>query len=391
MDTDAPVERRAAHMVWIVSAFSRALPAKGEPGCPAQRSFVAMTAGAGDNTTLHENRSVSIAPGETDREDLKSTTYEFFVLAISVMSIVNTALLFVLPFDSQSWWLVAIIDAVLTIIFLVDFTYRLSTAPTKRSYLRHGGVFDLLGCIPGLRIFRLFRIVRAVRIVRRLGGPRVFGELRAGLASGTLYLVVFLGLLTLEVTGLLKLRFEEDAPGANITTAGDAIWWGYVTATTVGYGDQFPVTTGGRIVGVLMLTVGVALFATFSGFLATLFLSTNKGAPEHSAVASESDLQATLQHIERLHAEQQAALDQLRAQIGPPQHVVASAAYRFRLHSRSLGHVRLFLVERAARDARHGTGRIEACSHDSAHLASSCSVGSRLGRSQRRAVALGRS
>jgi voltage-gated potassium channel len=81
--------------------------------------------------------------------------------------------------------------------------------------------------------------VRAVRIVRRLGGPRVFGELRSGLASGTLYLVVFLGLLTLEYVGLLELRFEEDATGANITTAGDALWWGYVTATTVGHGDQF--------------------------------------------------------------------------------------------------------------------------------------------------------
>jgi hypothetical protein len=103
-------------------------------------------------------------------------------------------------------------------------------------------------------------------------------------------------------------------PGS--TTAGDALWWGwYVTATTVGYGDQFPVTTGGRIVGVLMLTVGVALFATFSGFLANLFLSANKGASEHNAVASESDLQATLQHVERLHMEQQAALDQLRVQI----------------------------------------------------------------------------
>lgn len=256
---------------------------------------------------------MSIAPGDTDREDLKSTTYEFFILAISVMSILNMALLFVLPFESQSWWLVAIIDAVLTIIFLVDFTYRLTTAPTKRWYLRHGGVFDLLGCIPGLRIFRLFRIMRAVRIVRRLGGPRVFGELRAGLASGTLYLVVFLGLLTLEVTGLLELRFEENAPGANITTAGDALWWGYVTATTVGYGDQFPVTMGGRIVGVLMLTVGVALFATFSGFLANVFLSANEEADEPAG--PESDLQATLYHVERLHLEQQAALDRLRAQV----------------------------------------------------------------------------
>jgi voltage-gated potassium channel len=256
---------------------------------------------------------VSSVPTDTGRGDLKSTTYEFFILAISVMSIVNMALAAVLPFRSQSWWVVAFVDAALTIIFLGDFIYRLLTAPTKRWYLRNGGVFDLLGCIPGLRIFRLFRIVRAIRIVRRLGGPRVFGELREGLASGTLYLVVFLGLFTLEFVGLLELHFEENATGANITTAGDALWWGYVTATTVGYGDQFPVTMGGRLVGILMLTVGVALFATFSGFLANLFLSAKKGTPV--TAVPESHLQETLEQVERLHAEQQAALDQLRAQI----------------------------------------------------------------------------
>jgi voltage-gated potassium channel len=258
---------------------------------------------------------VSAAPSDTDRGDLKSTTYEFFILAISIMSIINMALTFALPFESQSWWLVAMIDTALTIIFLADFTYRLLTAPTKRWYLRHGGVFDLLGCIPGLRIFRLFRIVRAVRIVRRLGGPQIFGDLRRGLASGTLYLVVFLGLLTLEVVGLLELRLEENAAGANITTAGDALWWGYVTATTVGYGDQFPVTTGGRIVGVLMLTVGVALFATFSGFLANVFLSAGNKAPAGKPAGPESDLQTTLEHVERLHLEQRVALDELRAHI----------------------------------------------------------------------------
>lgn len=255
---------------------------------------------------------MSQVPTLAGREDMKSTTYEFFILAISVMSIANMALAAVLPLRSQSWWLVAMVDAALTIIFLSDFGYRLLTAPAKGDYLRHGGIFDLLGCIPGLRIFRLFRIVRAVRVVRRLGGPRVFGELREGMASGTLYLVVFLGLFTLEFVGLLELHFEENAPGSNITTAGDALWWGYVTATTVGYGDQFPVTTGGRVVGVLMLTVGVALFATFSGFLANLFLS-RKPAPRPAA--AERELQATLHRVEQLHLEQQAALDELRAQI----------------------------------------------------------------------------
>jgi hypothetical protein len=58
---------------------------------------------------------------------------------------------------------------------------------------------------PALRIFRLFRILRAFRIVRSLGGPRVFRELRQELASGALYLVIFVGILVLELCVLLEL------------------------------------------------------------------------------------------------------------------------------------------------------------------------------------------
>ncbi len=260
-----------------------------------------------------EFRAVSSDAGA--REDLKGTTYELFILAISILSIVNLVLEVAIPDQTQSWWLIVYIDVALTLIFLVDFTYRLTTAPTKWWYLRHGGgVFDFLGCLPGLRIFRLFRILRAVRIIRKLGGPRVLRELHEGLATGTLYLVVFLGLFTLEFVGLLELHFEEDAPGANITTGGDALWWGYVTATTVGYGDQYPVTLGGRIVGVMMLTVGVALFATFSGFLANAFLSIKQAKPADEPTA-EGDLQAALTELEHLAAEQQRATAVLRARL----------------------------------------------------------------------------
>lgn len=249
-----------------------------------------------------------------DRSDLKGTTYEVFVLAISILSIVNLALYAVLPWQSEAWWLVVYVDTALTIIFVIDFASRLWAAPSKRGYLfRGGGVFDLLACVPALRIFRLFRIVRAGRIIRRLGGRRLLGELRGSLASGTLYLVVFLGLVTLEVVGLLELHFEEDAAGANIVTAGDALWWGYVTATTVGYGDQYPVTPGGRIVGFFMLTVGVALFATFSGFLANLFLSQKRRPAE--PVEGEGDARAALRELERLNDEQRSAIESLRVRL----------------------------------------------------------------------------
>jgi len=261
-------------------------------------------------------RSEHTAPSASRaaREDLKGTTYELFILAISVLSIVNLVLEVAIPDQTQAWRLILYIDVALTLIFLADFSYRLLTAPTKWWYLRHGGgVFDFLGCVPGFRIFRLFRILRAVRIIRRLGGPRVLRELREGLASGTLYLVVFLGLFILKFTGLLELHFEEDAPGANITTGGDALWWRYATATTVAYGDQFPITTGGRIVGVVMLTVGVALFATFSGFLANAFLSSKAKKPAEPG--DSGDLHEALAELERLAAEQQRATAVLRTRI----------------------------------------------------------------------------
>jgi voltage-gated potassium channel len=85
-----------------------------------------------------------------------------------------------------------------------------------------------------------------------------------------------------------------------------------VTATTVGYGDQFPVTMGGRIVGTVMLTVGVALFATFSGFLANAFLSSK--TPK-AASGSDDDLSTALAELERLAAEQQRATAALRLRI----------------------------------------------------------------------------
>jgi voltage-gated potassium channel len=257
------------------------------------------------------------AAAPADRGDLKSTSYEFFMLAMAILSIANLPLLVIFPYESQKWYLVLFVESALTLVFVIDFVYRLNTAKSKWGYFYgQKGFLDLLSCVPALRIFRLFRVVRAVRIVRRLGGPRVFRELRQQLAEGALYLVVFVGITVLEICGLLELRFEEYAPGANITTAGDALWWGYVTATTVGYGDQYPVTTGGRLTGLIMLTVGVALFATFSGFLANLFLSPRK--------PKQAETPPNVVEIRSLLDQQEETTRQLRAKLEQLETAVSS-------------------------------------------------------------------
>jgi len=223
------------------------------------------------------------------------------MLAIAVLSIANLLPLVIYPFESQSWYLVLFVEGALTLVFVIDFVYRLKTAPSKSGYfIGQRGYLDLLSCVPALRIFRVFRIVRAVRITRQLGGPRVFRELRQELASGALYFVIFIGITVLEVVGLLELRFEEDAPGANITTAGDALWWGYVTATTVGYGDYYPVTALGRITGVFVMVTGIGIIGALASIFASLLVSPSDGtAPSSGGTDDVSALRheiAALRH-----------------------------------------------------------------------------------------------
>ena len=84
---------------------------------------------------------------------MKSTTYEFFILAVSILSIVNMALIALLPWGSQSWWVIACIDIGLKVIFLVDFGFRQLATDSKRGYLVQGRrIFDPLGCMPALCI-----------------------------------------------------------------------------------------------------------------------------------------------------------------------------------------------------------------------------------------------
>jgi len=93
--------------------------------------------------------------------------------------------------------------------------------------------------------------------------------------QGALTSASIVAILMLIFSSIAILQVETD-PNSNIKTAEDAIWWAYVTITTVGYGDKFPVTTEGRIIAALLMTVGVGLFGMFTAFLASWFVDKTK-------------------------------------------------------------------------------------------------------------------
>ncbi len=200
--------------------------------------------------------------------------YELFIAAVSILSVFNMVLSYIPGVDQDAINVVYIINAVLTILFIYDFGLRLATAPSGSFYFfRDYGWADLLATIPAFRIFRLFRIYKAYRFVHKSGAGYILTYLSRNRAQSALYILVLMVILIIESGGFLVLQAERAALSANIITAGDAIWWAYVTITTVGYGDRFPVTPTGRLVGIMVMTTGVAVFATFAGLISSKLLA----------------------------------------------------------------------------------------------------------------------
>ena len=92
----------------------------------------------------------------------------------------------------------------------------------------------------------------------------------------------------------------EGTDNANIQGAGDALWWAFVTVTTVGYGDKYPVTHGGRIIAAIAMTAGVGLFGTFTGFVAAWFLKPGEREQEDELELMRRKLESIDDHLRNL-------------------------------------------------------------------------------------------
>lgn len=170
------------------------------------------------------------------------------------------------------------IDTAICFIFFTEFCIRFFQSKNKLKYLKWGWI-DLVSSIPAigfLRVGRLFRLIRLLRIIRAFRSTKHFiSHVFKNKVSGTFSSVLLVAFLLIIFSSIAILQVEKD-PNSNIKTAEDALWWAYVTITTVGYGDKYPVTTEGRIIAGILMTGGVGLFGTFTAFVASWFVKDNK-------------------------------------------------------------------------------------------------------------------
>ncbi|MFA5256954.1 MAG: ion transporter [Opitutales bacterium] len=165
-------------------------------------------------------------------------------------------------------------DNGLCALFLVDLVLRWRKAKDKLRFWRWGWL-DLLASIPMLPWFRWarsVRLLRVLRVLRAVRGVRMLHEYlfsRRRLSVLTLTFFIFYSIIMMG--GPAILIAESGAEGANIKTAGQAVWWVFETMSTVGYGDFYPVTTVRRLVGVVVMILCVGMFGAITASVLSLF------------------------------------------------------------------------------------------------------------------------
>lgn len=257
--------------------------------------------------------------GATGPAIVDNAVYELFIFSMAILSVVDLVMYYLLPVTSSTRQALLGIDFMLSIIFLYDSFRSLFRAPDKWAYMKWGWI-DFLGSIPlvvPLHMLRVARLVRAWRVVRTRSPKQVLKEFEADRPMGFSLIALFFAVVTLASSSLVVLDLESRAPGGNIATGRDALWWAFVTATTVGYGDLYPVTVGGRTVAIFLMIVGLSLFGVWTSFLASKFVAASRPAQAKELTAMREEISLARDDLAHVKAELAAMKDLLRERDGP--------------------------------------------------------------------------
>ena len=200
--------------------------------------------------------------------------FNILILILSLYVLLSLLISTVFQLSGEIKILLNYIDNVICIVFLIDFSIRFKNSDNKLEFMKWGWI-DLVASIPSvdfLRAGRLLRLIRLLRVFRALKSTKlIYEHINRNKKQSALTSVALISFLMVVFSSIAILQFEKDI-NSNIKTAEDAIWWSYVTITTVGYGDKFPITTEGRIIGAILMTTGVGIFGTFTALVSSWFI-----------------------------------------------------------------------------------------------------------------------
>lgn len=219
-----------------------------------------------------------------ENETREGRWFDLSIQALIILSLISFSIETLPDLDPEFRKFLQVFEIVSVVVFTVEYLLRLYVAGKKLNFIfSFYGIIDLFAILPfyltfgidlrSIRIFRLFRLFRVFKIIRYSKAIQHF--VRAFLSIKeelVLFLILSMFLLFFSSVGIYY--FENPAQPEVFASVFHSLWWAVATLTTVGYGDIYPITVGGKIFTSLMLFIGLGIVAVPTGLIASALTKT---------------------------------------------------------------------------------------------------------------------
>jgi voltage-gated potassium channel len=210
--------------------------------------------------------------------------FDIFIQSLIILSLITFSIETLPKLGKNARQILRVIEIIIVIIFSIEYLLRLLVADKKIKFVfSFYGLIDLCAILPfyiaqgidlrSLRVFRLFRLIRAFKILRYSKAIKRFKEAFLSVKEELILFVVAMGFL-MFIASVGIYYFENAMQPDKFKSIFHCLWWAVVTLTTVGYGDVYPITVGGRIFTFFILLVGIGVIAVPTGLIASALTKT---------------------------------------------------------------------------------------------------------------------
>jgi voltage-gated potassium channel len=220
-----------------------------------------------------------VEPNNTKR----SKVFAFFIQFLIILSVITFSIETLPDLKPQTRVILNSIETFCVIIFTFEYLARIYVADSKPKFIfSFFGIIDLLAILPfylsfgidlrSLRLLRMFRLFRLFKMMRYNKAMKHFAEaMIVAKEQIILFMIITLMLIYFAAVGIYY--FENQAQPEHFSSIFDSLWWSIVTLTTVGYGDVYPITIGGRIFTFFILLIGLGIVAIPTGIISSSLTS----------------------------------------------------------------------------------------------------------------------
>ncbi len=257
------------------------------------------------------------------RTDFLSTGFDVFIV---IMIFLNLSATLFSTFEESLPYagIINVIDTVTVIVFTIEYILRLWTAdflyPSKRRaaaickfVFSFYGIIDLLTILPfylpfffpaGIVAFRMLRVIRIFRLFKINSTYDAFNVITDVLKDKKNQLLSSMSLILIMMlaSSLFMYSLEHEAQPEQFANAFSGIWWSTSTLLTVGYGDIYPVTLGGRIMAIVISFLGVGMVAIPTGIISAGFVEQYTKLKRIEAFGEENELKFVTSRLRHGHS-----------------------------------------------------------------------------------------